>query len=92
MKKIALLILVAFCFSCVQKAERKDQIILDRIEYVYNLKSFIDKNVWSDFDNEKFDVPLIYYTDTNCYIANPTEKFINLYHPNLVFGNNYLKI
>jgi hypothetical protein len=92
MKKIAFLILIAFCFSCGRKVERKDQVILDRIEYVYNLKSFIDKNVWERFDDKKFDVPLIYYTDTNCYVANPTERFINLYNLNLVFENNHLKI
>lgn len=92
MKNVIFLILIILSSSCGRKVERKDQVILDRIEYVYNLKSFIDKNVWVGFDDKKFDVPLIYYTDTSCYVANPTEKFINLYKPPLVFENNHLKI
>lgn len=92
MKNITFLTLILLCFSCGRKGEGKDQVIFDRIEYVYNLKSFIDKNVWVGFDDKKFDVPLIYYTDTSCYVANPTERFINRYNPNLVFENNHLKI
>ena len=79
-------------FSCGGKKEKQDQVILDRIEYVYNLKSLIDEDIWTDFSDKKFDLPLVYYTDTTCYVTNPTEKFINTYIPSLVFENGTLKI
>lgn len=78
--------------SCGLQSERKDQVILDRIEYVYNLKPFIEQNIWGDFNDKKFDVPLVYYTDSNCYVTNPTEKFLNSHKANLVFKSNELKI
>lgn len=56
MKKIAFFILITFCFCCGQRVERKAQVIPDRIEYVYKLKSVIDKNVWDGFNDKKFDV------------------------------------
>jgi len=77
--------------SC-KNTVRTDKIIIDRVEYVYNLKSLIDKNTWPDFSHPKFDLPLIYYTDTSCYITNPTDKFINLFNPEIVYKNQTLSI
>ena len=83
--------LIIILFSCNQ-TNRQDKIILDRIEYIYNLKTQIGRNIWPDFSNKKFDVPLVYYSDLNCYVTNPTEKFIHLFNPELVFKNQLLTI
>jgi hypothetical protein len=66
--------------------------VLNRIAYIYNLKSLVEKGVWKGFTNKKFDLPLVYYTDNACFIANPTEKFIASYRPTLVFENKDVKI
>lgn len=92
MRRLTILFLTIILFSCVRKSERKDQVIFDRIEYIYNLKKLIDENIWKDFFDKKFDLPLVYYTDSACYIANPTEKFVRLYNPNLIVENRELKI
>ncbi len=91
MRSIRILALVTILFSC-KETNRPDKIILDRIEYIYNLKSLIDKNTWPDFSNPKYDVPLVYYTDSCCYVANPTDNFRHLFNPALVYKNQTLSI
>jgi hypothetical protein len=73
-QQISLLLLITV-ISCGQRSDEGEQEIFDRIEYVYNLKQIIEK-CWPDFSDKRFDVPLVYYTDSICYAANPTEKFL----------------
>ncbi len=89
--KIGVFILLITLFSC-KKTDKENKLVFDRIEYVYNLKYLIDKNTWTDFSNPKYDVPLIYYTDSTCYVTNPTKKFIDLFNPQLVSKNDKLSI
>ena len=74
------------------KSDGNDTLIFERIEYIYNLKQQIDDKVWKGFAAEEFDLPLIYYTDSVCYVANPTQKFIALFRPSLAFKKQKLKI
>ncbi|MBD0255806.1 MAG: hypothetical protein ICV83_08815 [Cytophagales bacterium] len=70
----------------------EEQVIFDRIAYISGLKRFIDQSVWKGFGDQKFDLPLVYYTDRFCYVANPTNKFIASFKPDLVFEGRELKI
>jgi hypothetical protein len=90
-RDICILVLIIFLYS-YKETTRPDDVIIDRIEYVYNLKSQIDENIWPDFSNHKYDMPLIYYTDSSCYVTNPTDKFIRSYNPELVYKNQTLSI
>ncbi|WP_162056177.1 hypothetical protein [Pontibacter pamirensis] len=72
--------------------EQQEQVVFDRIAYVYNLKPAIARDIWPGFDESKYDVPLIYYTDTSSFIANPTERFLKSYHPKLVSQNSNIRI
>jgi len=92
MQKLVLLILSIVFFSCAGKKDNTDQVIVDRIQYVYSLRSIIDENIWKDFDHARFDLPLVYYTDTCCYVANPTNKFLRIFKPSLIFENEKIKI
>jgi len=65
-------------------SQNNEKTIFDRIEYIYGLKTVIDKGVWKGFSDKKFDLPLVYYTDSICYVANPTDKFITSRKPKLV--------
>lgn len=94
MNKIVYSIILLLIFSCSQKPEKdnNEEIIFDRIEYVYSLRDQINDNIWQDVSEINFDLPLVYYTDSVCYIANPTEKIINLFHTELSFYNEKVKI
>jgi hypothetical protein len=92
MRTTLTLIIVTILLSFQMRSINKEQIIFDRIEYIFNLKSNIDRQVWKGFNNTEFDVPLIYYTDSSSYIANPTKKFLKSFKPIFVFGNSNIKI
>ncbi|MCP9764118.1 hypothetical protein [Lacihabitans soyangensis] len=89
-KLISFLTIILFCGQV--KAQNREQLIFDRIEYIFNLKPTIAKKYWKGFDKKKYDVPLIYYTDTESYIANPPKDFINYYKPTLVSQNSNIRI
>ena len=94
MTKIIFPILLIFLFSCSQKQveDNKEKIIFNRIEYIYKLKGLINENVWNGFSDEKFDLPLVYYTDSVCYISNPTAKILNIFQPELIFNSGLIKV
>jgi hypothetical protein len=90
--KHLILIFITMLFWDEVKSQNREQLIFDRIEYIFNLKPIIAKKYWIGFDEKKYDVPLIYYTETESYIANPQKDFINYYKPTLVFKNSKIKI
>lgn len=92
MEKLIALFLSFLLLSNSPGDDSNDQLIFDRISYIYHLKSVVAKDTWPDFADKQFDVPLVYYTETACYVANPTEKFMSSYNPKLVFKNKDLAI
>ncbi|MGE0568176.1 MAG: hypothetical protein AB7O73_09520 [Bacteroidia bacterium] len=85
------LFLISFFPSC-EKVEKSDMLIFNRIEYIYSIKAQIEKEIWPHFADNEFNVPLVYYTDSNCYVVNPTNKFIHLFNPKLVYNKQSLSI
>jgi hypothetical protein len=92
MNKTLFIILTLLVFSCKDKDYGQEQKIFDRIEFVYDLKQVVEEKTWVNFNNKEYDVPLIYFTDTSSYVANPTEKFLNTFKSDLVFQNRLIKI
>jgi hypothetical protein len=69
-----------------------EQIIFDRIQFVFNLKREVENDVWETFNQKQFDVPLVYYTDTSSYIANPTKRFLQEFSSVPVYSAENLRI
>lgn len=92
MKKLTFILLLVFFGLIVQAQDSEEQIIINRIKYIYSLKSLVDNNIWKGFSDVEYNVPLLYYSKSNCYIANPTKKFIESYNPNLLFKTKGLKL
>ncbi len=92
MNKILFILLTALVLSCKDKDDGKEQIVFDRIEFVYHLKKAVDEKTWKTFNNKEYDLPLIYFTDSSSYIANPTEKFLHTFRSELVFQNGQIRI
>ena len=65
---------------------------VQRMQYVYALKVVINDSVWSGFADKQYDVPLLYYGDTCCYVVNPTEKFLAKYPSVLIHSDNNIQI
>ena len=68
-KTIITILLALVAMSADSQRLNKD---VERIQYVYALKVVINDSVWSEFADKQYDVPLLYYGDTCCYVVNPT--------------------
>ena len=88
-----LILILVLLFSCKAHQEKDDELIIDRLEYIYNIKSLVNDSVWPGFIQKRFDVPLIYYTDSNCYAVNPQKQFINQFNGiSIESSNNEIEI
>lgn len=92
MQRFTLISLLFLLFACKDKQIDQEQIIFDRIEFVFNLKQTVGENTWKAFNEKAFEVPLLYFTDSSSYVANPTEKFLATFRSKLVFQNRQIKI
>lgn len=92
MNKMLVAIFLFFVFSCTRQGDAKEQKIMDRIEFVYNLKDTVDITAWKTFGDKKYDLPLVYFTDSSSYIANPTNKFLQTFKSDLIFQNRKIKV
>ncbi len=92
MNRILFFVMILIFFSCKKKNKVNEQKIFDRITFVYNLKQTVEETTWKTFNNKEYDLPLIYFTDTSSYIANPTTKFLNTFKSELVFEDRQIKI
>lgn len=77
---------IAFYASAQQEAP-----IFERISYVFQLKPQLAK-VWPGFDKTVYDVPLLYFTDSSTYVANPTPTFLAHYRPEQVYQDEVIRI
>lgn len=87
-----MLITVLFAFSCKQKITQQEQLAYERIEYIYFLKNKVNEKIWEGVADKRYDLPLLYYTDTSSFVVNPTDKFLTTFKPYLVYQNRNLKI
>jgi hypothetical protein len=92
MPRVTYLLLILVFLSAGRQAKDEEKVVFDRIEYIQELKQWIDKTVWKGLTDQKYDLPLVYYADRFCYVANPTPKFIASVKPKLVFEKGELKI
>ena len=84
-KTIIVILLALVVMSADAQSLNKD---VERLQYVYALKVVINDSVWSGFADKQYDVPLLYYGDTCCYVVNPTEKFLDKY-PSVLIHRDY---
>jgi hypothetical protein len=52
----------------------------------------VETETWKTFNAPQYDVPLIYFTDSSSYVANPTEKFLKTFKSELVLEDGTIKI
>jgi len=88
-KTIIIILLALVAMSADAQSLNKD---VERLQYVYALKVVINDSIWSGFADKQYDVPLLYYGDTCCYVVNPTEKFLAKYPSVLIHSDNNIQI
>ncbi|MBV9962451.1 MAG: hypothetical protein JO072_09405 [Parafilimonas sp.] len=68
------------------------QLAIARVQYIYHAKKLTGNAAWAAYGSNQYNIPLIYYANDTTYIANPHEKFLNQFHPQLIFNTDSLKI
>ena len=92
MKKIILFLIALNLVGCQKEKQNPEQKIFDRILFVYHLKQTVEAETWKTFNAPQYDVPLVYFTDSSSYIANPTEKFLKTFKSELLLEDGKVKI
>jgi hypothetical protein len=92
MYRVIVLAITLFHFSFDQTVVGEEQKIVDRIQFVASLKQTVDETVWKTLNDKRYHVPLVYFTDSACYVANPTKAFLATFNSRKVFENEQLTI
>ena len=92
MMRLVFLSLIILLSACAGKLDEREQVIIGRIEFLVDLKSRIDEDVWGGFNDSEYDLPLIYYTESACYLVNPTAIILEKFKPKLIYEKNLVKI
>jgi hypothetical protein len=92
MMRFVFLSLIVLLSACGEKMDKSEQVVVDRIAYLIDLKGRINDEIWDGFADEKYDLPLVYYTESACYVVNPTVIILEKFKPKLIFEKNLVKI
>jgi len=76
------------CFS----QSKTEELAIARIQYVYKLKKAIGDKIWPSFGNDKYNIPIIYYSGDTTFVANPHPKFVKQYDPIPIFVRSKLSV
>jgi hypothetical protein len=90
--KPLLLLLFLLSMQSPGPAGNNEAIIYYRIESVLLIKNAVMEKAWPGTTDAKYEIPFIYYTDSACYVANPTDKFLQLYQCELKYKSGKLVI
>ncbi len=63
----------------------EERVMISRIRYIMELKAAAGAQYWPGFNTVAGDVPLVYFTDSATYAANPAPRFITTFHPTLIY-------
>jgi hypothetical protein len=92
MRTLAVLMLFVAFSSFKQKENKQVQLTFERMEFVCFLKGVVNQNIWEGVTDKRYDLPLLYYTDSSSYVVNPTAKFMARFKPELVYESKKVKI
>jgi hypothetical protein len=90
--KPLLLLLVMLPLQTAKQTDIDESIIFHRMESMLLLRSVIVERVWPETAAPGFNIPFIYYTDSACFVANPTERFLRQYKCELKYKTKNIAI
>lgn len=77
--KYFLLLLSLLPLKNSKPADTHEAVIIHRMEALVQMRDEIMERAWPETTGPFFSIPFIYYTDSACYVANPTERFLRQY-------------
>lgn len=90
--KYFLLLLAILPMQGKSQSGSSEKAILLRMEALLHLQNEILEKAWPGTTGSLFSIPFIYYTDSACYVANPTEKFLQQFKSELKYKTDKITI
>lgn len=74
-----LLLSSVICLSCnnLIKPTEKEKELIGQIEKMIDIRQQLAEKYWPEFNEEELTVPIVFFTDSVCYVLNPKEGFLN---------------
>jgi hypothetical protein len=79
-------------FAVKEGSAQTEDLIFYRIEILCHTKKQVMNRIWPGVADPAYTIPLIYFTDSACYIVNPTQRFMEQYDPILRYRNEDILI
>lgn len=87
-----LLFSLLLLLTTMAPSNEEEKVMISRIRYIMHLKATLGQQYWPGFNTGAGDVPLIYFTDSATYAANPTPRFLATFKPALIYRSPELSI
>lgn len=84
---VILIILTLVSLRCSEPISEEDKLHINNIQSVLKLK-IESEELWPGLNNPKNAVPLVYYTDSLCYVVNPSTTFKTQFNSKLILSDN----
>lgn len=73
----------------VLKPTENEQLIIERFEYLKNIKEYIGNAFWSSFATNQFPGTVVYFTDSSSYFINPKPEMAGKVSKYAILENEY---
>ena len=67
------------CSSCSMtvKPTGNERALIDSIQELLEVKAQLAEKYWPEFNKEDYCAPIVFYTDSACYVLNPKQEFLD---------------
>ena len=75
MKLTRLCLLLCISISFYPPQDIVLQLAVARMQYIYLAKQTAGDSMWPSFGNDRYNIPLLYYSNNTTFVSNPHQKF-----------------
>ena len=68
-------LVVVSCNGKQMPTEQENELIA-QIEQILSVKQYLASKYWPELNDEEYSAPIVFYTDTACYVVNPKAGFL----------------
>ena len=79
--RLVIILLTLVVVSCNDKhlPTEQERELIAQIEQILSVKQQLASKYWPEFNDEKYSAPIVFYTDSACYVVNPKTRFLKAF-------------
>ena len=70
---------IVSCNDQQQIPTEQEKGLIAQIEQILSVKQQLASKYWPEFNDEKYSAPIVFYTDSACYVVNPKARFLKAF-------------